>query len=159
MAIATSLENFLLSQQIDYHLLKHRPTPNLLDTARAATLSPTAVARAVLLRDGAQRHWIVLIPSDRLPDLERITDLVGARVEPCTLPQGSTLFADCHPGVTPPFGQPYHLATLVDRALLEPRVLYVEDGDPTELIRLDQTQFRRLIRDSQVTDLSSYRPH
>ena len=159
MAIAASLHDYLASQQINFHLLKHRPTPNLLDTARAATLSPAAVARALLLRDGQRQYWIALIGSDRRPDLDAIASQVGQAVTLCQDTHADLSFGDCHPGVIPPFGKPYNLPTLVDQDLLKPPHVYVEDGDPTELLRLEQGQFRRLVGGCQVAPISVARHH
>lgn len=154
MAIAASLRHYLNSQQVEFHLLKHRPTPNLQDTARDARLPPATVARALLLRDAQQHYFVALIPSNSQLDLNAASACAGAQLEICPTPQAQPLFGDCHPGITPPFGAPYQLTTLVDHALLQPPTLYLEDGDPTELIRLEQSAFQRLIGKSPVAKLS-----
>ena len=145
MAIATPIDEYLSRHRIDYHLLKHRPTQNLIDAARDATLNARSVARAVLLKDSDQRYLIAVTASNRKPDLIRIGQLIGKPVTYCETSLSDAPFTGCAPHVVPPFGDAFEIDTLWDQQLLEEPYVYVEDGDPTELIRLHQTQLQQLI--------------
>lgn len=157
MAIAASLSNYLNQHQVDYHLLKHRPAATLLDAARASTLPPAAVAHSLLLHDHLDRYWIAVIGSDRHLDLHAVEELIDCDVRICSaLPCGDkSWFRDCSPGVVPPFGSPYQINTLIDEQLLQQPAVYFEDGDPTELIRIERHALHNLIRDCTVAAISA----
>ena len=146
MAIAPILQKHL-DQNVTYDVLTHDPTMSSTRTAQACHVSGDRLAKAIVLRhDG--RYLLAVLPAThhvRLADLKtQIGDDVGLADED----EIKRLFPDCAPGAVPPIGEPYELDVIVDDSIQAQPDVYLEGGDHTTLVHLDQAQFARLMAEA-----------
>ena len=66
----------------------------------------------------------------------------------------SAVFFDCEEGAVPPVGPDYRVPTVVDKALMTKDDIYFEAGDHEELVHVDRTGFRKLLRGVEFLDFS-----
>jgi Ala-tRNA(Pro) deacylase len=87
------------------------------------------------------------LPSTSRIDLVRLSEVVGeppAQVRLATQDEIFELFADCEPGVVPPFGRLYGLKTLVDSGLSHSSEIVVGANTRHEGMRMLFRDFQTL---------------
>lgn len=144
MAMANSVMELLQHYRIPYALMHHPHSASSKETAAAAHVAPACIAKAVVLAD-AHGYVVAVVPADRYVEIEKLSLALGRTLG--LAPEGtlSQLFGDCEHGAVPPFGEAYHLDTVVDDALLGEPEVFFEAGDHEELVCIDGEQFARLM--------------
>jgi Ala-tRNA(Pro) deacylase len=147
MTIAPTLQKHL-DQNVMYDVITHDPTMSSTRTAQACHVSGDCVAKAIVLRrDGG--YMLAVLPAShhiRLPDLKL---QVGDDVDLADEREIKRLFPDCALGAVPPIGDCYDLDVIVDDSIQEPSDIYLEGGDHTTLVHLNQAQFSRLMAEAR----------
>lgn len=144
MTIATRVEAYLKKHGASYELIAHKATGSTHESATAAQVWEDHIAKAVIVRDGAE-HAMVVIPGStwlRLDHLNQETGRAFALDEESDL---SALFPDCAAGAVPPLGPAYGLETFLDEGLTTLAEIHFEAGDHQHLITLDGETFVRLL--------------
>ena len=144
MAIAHSIEQLLQQKRVPYAVMRHAHSASSKETAASAHVSPACIAKAVVLAD-AHGYVVAVVPADRYVEIEKLSQVLGRELK--LAPEGmlGQLFGDCEPGAVPPFGEAYHLDTVVDDALLAEAEIFFESGDHEELVCVDGEEFVRLM--------------
>ena len=112
-----SIRDYLKSRSVRFEVILHRPSHSASHLADSLHLSGRRVAKGVLVRAG-DRFVLAVLPATHRIDLDRLGALLGtgeARI--ATEAEVERVFADCEPGVLPPFGHLYGIATIVDSSL------------------------------------------
>ena len=155
MAMPIPMSEFLSSSHVDYHILKHKPTPGWLETAQSASIPLSDLARSLLLESKTRPGQLLMavIPASYGLDLEKLAEFTGEAYQLVEPGQLTAIFQDCQPEEIPGLGQPYDLEMILDQRLLRVEQIYLQDGDNTELIKLQRHQFIRLMADVPHADL------
>ena len=160
MAMPIPMSEFLSNRHVDYHILKHKPTALASDAAQAASIPLRELARSCIVEacDYPGQLLMAVIPASHQLDLDKLKGLTG---EPFKQVDSQTLkgvFQDCQPSGVPGIGQPFDLDMVVDQKLFSAARVYLEDGDNTELVKLEQPQFLQLMNDVACGDICSPPP-
>ena len=143
MTIAPTLQKHL-DRNVTYEVITHDATMSSTRTAQACHVSGERLAKAIVLRhDGG--YMLAVLPAShhiRLPDLQR---QIGADVALADEAEIKRLFPDCALGAIPPIGECYELEVIVDDTIQQPPDVYLEGGDHTSLVHMNQEQFTRLM--------------
>lgn len=143
MTIAPTLQKHL-DRNVTYEVITHDATMSSTRTAQACHVSGDRLAKAIVLRhDGG--YMLAVLPAShhiRLPDLQR---QIGADVALADEAEIKRLFPDCALGAVPPVGECYELEVIVDDTIQQPPDVYLEGGDHTSLVHMNQEQFTRLM--------------
>ncbi len=160
MSMPALLSSFLQQHHVDYNILKHKPAPGPLEVAQTASIPLEHLVRSIVLQ--LQRHpenlLMALIPASQHLDLKKLTAFVGDHYQIVDRHTLKVIFQDCQPGVIPGLGQPFNLEMIADTQLFEAPCVYLEDGDATELIRLDKDHFLKLMSSIPRIDLCAALP-
>lgn len=148
MAIAHTLEDYMMSREIHYEVVPHPPTHSSLETAQAAHIPGDALAKAVLLEDD-DGYLMAVIPATHHIKLGRLSEQLKRKLRLAVESELTPLFKDCQPGAVPPLGMAYGMPTIVDDSLTEQPDIYFEAGDHEELIHLSGGRFMSLLSDAQ----------
>jgi Ala-tRNA(Pro) deacylase len=144
MGIALTMQEYLEDNHIPYDVARHSKTASSAMTAEAGHVPGNALAKGVVLRwDGS--YLLAVVPASRQVDLEKVSELVGERVELATEDEASALFPDCDTGAVPVFGAPYRVASVVDEGLERRDDIYFEGGDHRTLVHVSGDGFERLM--------------
>ena len=147
MAIAPTLRKHL-DRNVVYEVIAHEPTMSSTRTAQACHVSGDCLAKGIVLRrDGG--YLLAVVPAShhiRLPDLKL---QLGEDIRLAEEKELDRLFPDCAPGAVPPVGECYELDVIVDDSIREQADVYLEGGDHTTLIHMNQAQFARLMADAR----------
>jgi Ala-tRNA(Pro) deacylase len=144
MTIAATQQRYLVKRNAHYDLMLHRHSGSSHETAEAAHVPVSRIAKAVVVKD-ASGYALVVIPASsmlRLSHLRRDLDRDFQLVSEAEL---GRLFADCEPGAVPPLGPAYGIETLLDEALTCLSDVYFEAGDHEQLVHLSGDEFLSLL--------------
>jgi Ala-tRNA(Pro) deacylase len=147
MTIAPTLQRHL-DRNVSYDVITHDPTMSSTRTAQACHVSGDRLAKAIVLRRNGG-YMLAVLPASRhirLPDLKL---QIGDDVDLADEGEIRKLFPDCALGAVPPVGECYDLDVIVDDSIQEPPDIYLEGGDHTTLVHLDQAQFARLMAEAR----------
>jgi Ala-tRNA(Pro) deacylase len=157
MSLARTVDYALALTRVDFQVLRHHHSSTALGTARTAHVDPKSLAKAVVLKDQIGPLLAVVPASERL-DLARLRDALR-RPALDFLPEDQLdqLFFDCEKGAIPPLGPDYRVPTIVDKRLRDANDVYFEAGDHEDLVHVDQTSFRTLMRGAEYLDIVALR--
>ena len=145
MSTAIRLSNFLKLSQADYRVVSHGHTQTAADSAHAAFVPTSRVAKSVLLRDRLDGHYLIaLAPACNRVDLGRVREGIAADPVIAREAELGAVFPDCEPGAVPGFGQAYQVEMIWDDELGEQPSVFLEAGDHRELIEIERAEFHRL---------------
>jgi Ala-tRNA(Pro) deacylase len=147
MAIAPTLQKHL-DRNVTYEVLTHDPTMSSTRTAQACHVSGERLAKAIVLRhDG--RYLLAVLPATHHVRLADLKAQIGDDVDLADEDEIKRLFPDCAPGAVPPIGEAYELDVIVDDSIQAQPDVYLEGGDHTTLVHMDQAQFARLMAEAR----------
>jgi Ala-tRNA(Pro) deacylase len=147
MAIAPILQKHL-DRNVTYDVLTHDPTMSSTRTAQACHVSGDRLAKAIVLRhDG--RYLLAVVPATHHVSLADLKTQLGNDVALADEGEIRKLFPDCALGAIPPVGECYELDVIVDDSIQAQPDVYLEAGDHTTLVHMDQAQFARLMSEAR----------
>ena len=148
MTIAMTQERFLVQRNAEYDLLLHRRTGSSRETAAVAHIPEDHIAKAVVVKDGAD-YAIVIIPASRWLQMAKLRKELGRNLQLATEEEIAPLFNDCERGAVPPLGPAYGVETLLDEVLSSLDDVYFEAGDHQQLVHIRGESFQALLRGVQ----------
>ena len=155
MADVTS---FLDEAGLDFDVLEHAHTERAADEAAALGVSPTEVAKTLVVTTPEGNVRAVLPASERI-DLRKVGDLVGASRKKVHLATEDDLardYAEFDLGAVPPFGGKRD-AVILDLRLSERDSVVFEAGSHERSVRIKAADLVRLTQ-AQVADISREAP-
>lgn len=144
MAIATTVSNYLAEHDVAYDVLTHPHTATSGESAEAAHVPGTRLAKSVVLEDD-HGYLMVVLPSTRQVNLGELHRQLNRSLGLATEGELGSLFSDCEIGALPAVGPAYGMETLVDDALAEQSDIYFEAGDHEQLIHVTAETFQSLL--------------
>lgn len=147
MSMANTLRAYLDERATPYELVRHSRTMTSSDTAQAAGVSGSRVAKPVVVEDD-DHYMVVVIPASHRLRFTALHHALGRQCGLATEREVEALFDDCERGAVPAVAQAYGLDVIVDDALLGLDDVYFEAGDHVELVHLAGDDFRRLMRNA-----------
>ncbi len=145
MSASNTLCNYLDQMRVEYQLIHHKPTRNLIDTAYTAQIPLASLAKAVLLEDDDGTCVLAAMPSSHSLAIEQVSRQYKRSYHRASQERLRKVFDDCAPDAIPAAGQAFSVETLCDDELFEAPFVCIESGDHEALIKLPQDQFRRLM--------------
>lgn len=144
MAIARTIERYLMQHKAAYELLSRLHTGPTYPCLSAAHAPEERVAKAVLLEDD-RGLLVALLPSNRDLDLSALNRGLQRNLTWSTETRAAAVFADCAPGVIPVLSPAYSVETVLDEILSVQPDVYFDAGDGQELVHLSRDQFLALL--------------
>lgn len=145
MGIAITVRDYLEELDVIYDIVEHPVSMTSIGIAHQAHLPANCLAKGVLLKDENGTLSLAVIPSDRIVDLERISETLGHEAELASETDVAKRFDDCDLGAVPPVGNAYALHVLLDERLTKEDEVYLESGDHHGLVHVTGDEFRRLM--------------
>ena len=138
---------------VQYELLPHSHTETAAAEAEALGLSPSEVAKTLVVTTPSGYVRAVLPASDRL-DLHKVRELLedGKHVELASEEDLARSYSEFELGAVPPFGGGHHDRVVVDRRLAERDSLVLEAGTHEQSVRMRTADLVRLT-EATVADI------
>ncbi len=153
MSIATTVGDALAFEEIDFDLLRHKPTYSAVEAARVAGIDAGKLAKAILLKD-PYGYVLAVLPATRHLDLEGLGAQLHRHLTLATEQDLDDWFCDCAVGAVPPIGPWYRLPTVVDSELRAQGDIYFEAGDHRALVHVSETSFELLMTGAEYLHCS-----
>lgn len=125
-------------------LLHHPRSHHLQHAIELASAVPELSVKAIALID-ARGPVLVVIPLLAELDLELINTTLNRSFQVLTDRQADKLFADCDPGMLPPFGMAYGLPVIVDADMLSNDHFFSASGCSSTLMKISGQMFREVM--------------
>jgi Ala-tRNA(Pro) deacylase len=140
------LKTFLDENNVKYVTLHHSSAFTAQEIAASAHVCGKELAKTVLINIDGKMAMTVL-PASYQIDFENLKEIFGTRkVTLSNEPEFKYRFPDCELGAMPPFGNLYDMEVYVAESLTEEKEIAFNAGSHTELIKLDYTDFERLVQ-------------
>jgi prolyl-tRNA editing enzyme YbaK/EbsC (Cys-tRNA(Pro) deacylase) len=136
LAFSNPLTDALDRAGIAYELLEHEPTERAEDEAAELGLSPSEVAKTIVVTAGDANHRVLLPASERI-DMHKLRDLLDVGKDLHLLSEESLRsdYPEFELGAVPPLGGRED-GVVVDRRLAELEQLVFEAGSHSRSVRV-----------------------
>jgi len=139
--VASKLSQFINKKGVTHQLVHHPRSDHLQHAIELANAVPELSVKAISLVD--KRGAIVtVIPFLAELDLELINTTLNRSFQALSDLQADKLFADCEPGMLPPFGMAYGLPVIVDADMLDNDHFFAASGCASTLLKIPGQAFR-----------------
>ena len=153
---AKKLKEFLDSENIKYISIMHSRAYTSQETAEMAHISGKELAKTVMVKLDGQMAMAVL-PADEQIDLDLLKSNTNAKKAVlATEDQFRNLFPQCETGAMPPFGNLYGQDVYVEESLTADETIAFNAGSHSELIQLNFSDFKRLVKPKVVRMSTRY---
>lgn len=138
--------DYLNQQKTRYELVRHKPAYTAEQLSRVEHLPPPQVVKTVVVEaDG--RFYLCVLPADRKIDFVALQKHLNVhRVRLADEDQMALLFLDAEVGAEAPFGNLYHLPTLLDKSLLRDKEISFPAGKHDVSIHMKMEDYLRLVQ-------------
>lgn len=135
---------YLNEKHCHYRVTEHEPVYTAGQLATVEQVAPEKVAKPVVVRaDG--RYYLCVLPASRRVDLYAVQKHLDAtNVRLASEHEMETLFVDSELGAEPPFGNLYHLPTLMDKKLAKDRKIVFQAGSHKQAIWMSMSEYKRM---------------
>lgn len=136
---------FLDKSGVNYETTEHSPTFSAQRMAAEEHESGKYVAKPVIVTaDG--NYVMCVLPACYKVDLDALKGQLGAKsVELAEEKDIARLFGDCELGAEPPFGNLYHLPTVIDKSLEKDDHIVFQGGTHETAIRISMDDYLKLV--------------
>ncbi|MGE5362622.1 MAG: aminoacyl-tRNA deacylase [Bacteroidota bacterium] len=140
------LLKYLDNHDIKYLVIKHSPAYTAQEIAQAAHIPGKNFAKTVIIKiDGILA--MAVLPARNMVDIDVLRDITGAEyTELAGEKEFEDIFPGCETGAMPPFGNLYGLKVYVAELLSKDKEIVFNAGSHTELIKMDYSDFEKLVR-------------
>lgn len=145
MLMPERLESNLDQHHIAYSLILHVPAHSAQIAASCMHVPGKEVAKTVALCAG-EKVLLAILPASYRINFEKLSAIVGGRVQLLEQERCSEMFPDCQTGAIPPFGELYDVPVLLDQALAEDAEIVLGAGTLSESVRMSSADFVRLVQ-------------
>ena len=144
MAIPARLAELLKTNKVSYQTQKHQTAYTAQEIAAASHVPGRQLAKCVLIMSD-RGPALAVLPAVVRVDFKKLKTLLKAKkVSLASEADIKQWFPDVEVGAMPPFGQLYHVPTLVETALTSCQEIVCNAGSHTETISLPYRDFERL---------------
>lgn len=144
MSTAKTLIAYLKDHDARYRIVRHPRAVEATRIAQSAHVTGEKLAKGVLLTDKKEKYLAVIPATHRL-DLDKLSNLVGKRLNFASEDELVATFPDCDEGAVPACGSAYGVDVFMDDSLLDRRDVYFEAGDHESLVHMERSEFARLM--------------
>ena len=156
MSIPKTVTHHLERNGMDYTVVPHPRTYSSSRTAQASHISGEKIAKGVLVKD-ATGYMLAVLPASHNLSWGFLKEQSHRPLDMAPEDDLKTIFPDCDPGAVPALGAAYELETIVDRSLMNQPEIYFESGDHEDLIGVSDEQFKNLMHDAAIAEISIHK--
>jgi Ala-tRNA(Pro) deacylase len=153
MTIAKKLQDYIDSEGITYDTVAHHRTATSSQTAEAAHVPGSRLAKSVVVHH-EMGYVLAVVPATHRVELSTLQDVMNRRLGLASEDEVSTLFSDCDVGAVPPIGSAYGVPVILDESLDNASDIYFEGGDHKTLVHMSGANFRNLMKGAQIARFS-----
>lgn len=147
MPILRTLQEYLDEQKIKYQVLTHSLAYTAQEVAALQHVPGKQMAKVVIVKkDSGAPPVMLVLPASHQVDFAQLRQVLGEHVELEDEQKFRLLFPGCEVGAEPPFGNLFHLETIVDVSLAEDEEIVFNSGSHWQTVRMRYDDYQRLVR-------------
>lgn len=140
------IKDFLDQNNIKYVSIKHSRAYTAQEIAASAHIDGRKIAKTVVLKINGKLAFAVL-PATYKVDFDLIREAIGSKdIRLATEQEFKDKCPGCEVGAMPPMGNLFDIETYVAASLVEDEEIAFNAGTHTELIRMNYTDFEKLVK-------------
>jgi Ala-tRNA(Pro) deacylase len=144
MSISGRLRDYIERKGTPYETVPHHRTATSRQSALAAHVPGSRMAKSVVLHHGSG-YSLAVLPSTHRVELGALQEILDRPLGLASEDEVATLFDDCDIGAVPPIGEAYDVPVVVDESLADDADVYFEGGDHRTLVHVSGDEFSRLM--------------
>jgi Ala-tRNA(Pro) deacylase len=153
MTIATKLKTYIDGQGIAYDTVAHHRTATSRQSAVAAHVPGSRMAKSVLVHHELG-YALAVVPSTHRIELGTLQEVIDKRLGLASEEEVVSLFDDCDVGAIPPIGAAYDVPVILDVSLGDAADVYFEGGDHKTLVHVSGKDFGSLTKGARRAHFS-----
>jgi Ala-tRNA(Pro) deacylase len=153
MSISGRLRDYIERKGTPYETVPHHRTATSRQSALAAHVPGSRMAKSVVLHHGSG-YSLAVLPSTHRVELGALQEILDRPLGLASEDEVATLFDDCDIGAVPPIGEAYDVPVVVDESLADDADVYFEGGDHRTLVHVSGSGFRDLTSGARVARFS-----
>jgi Ala-tRNA(Pro) deacylase len=153
MTISSRLRDYIEGKGVRYDTVPHHRTATSRQSALAAHVPGSRMAKSVVLHHGTG-YTIAVLPSTHRVELATLQDILDRPLGLASEDEVASLFSDCDVGAVPPIGEAYDVPVVIDESLSDDADVYFEGGDHRTLVHVSGSGFRDLTKGARVARFS-----
>jgi Ala-tRNA(Pro) deacylase len=147
MTIAAKLRDYLDGNGVPYDTVTHHRTATSRQTARAAHVPGSRMAKSVLVHHD-RGYAVAVVPATHRIEFGALQDVMDKRLGLASEDEVGSVFDDCDIGAIPPIGAAYNVPVILDESFDDADDVYFEGGDHRTLVHVSGKDFRNLTKDA-----------
>jgi Ala-tRNA(Pro) deacylase len=140
------LQEYLDAHKVTYQVRTHATVYTAQEIAQAQHISGKHMAKVVMVKKENGRPVMLVLPASHRVNFARLREVLHSRAELEQEREFRDLFPGCETGAEPPFGNLFHLDTLVDIALTKGEEIAFNSGSHSQTVEMRYEQYARLVR-------------
>jgi Ala-tRNA(Pro) deacylase len=154
---AKKLKEYLDEHKIKYVTITHSLAYTAQEIAASAHIKGKGLAKTVLIKADGKMVMAVLPASYKI-NFDMLKESIGAEeIRLANEQEFKDKFPGCEVGAMPPFGNLYDVDTYVAASLVGDEEIAFNAGTHTELVRLEYSDFERLVKPKILRFSSKHR--
>jgi Ala-tRNA(Pro) deacylase len=154
MTIAAKLKKYIDREGITYDTVAHHRTATTRQSAVAAHIPGSTLAKSVLVHHELG-YALAVVPSTHRIELSALQGVMDKRLGLASEEETVTVFDDCDIGAIPPIGAAYDVPVILEDSLADADDIYFEGGDHRTLVHVSGKDFRSLTKDARQAHFSN----
>lgn len=143
--IARKLKQCLEQNGVKYEVIRHPASYTAQETAEAAHISGTMIAKTVIVNIDGDLAMAVL-PANQKVKLQELREITGADdVSFANEEDFEDLFPGCETGAMPPFGNLYGMEVFVAPSLTQQEHIVFNAGSHRDLVKMTYRDFEKIV--------------
>ncbi|MCC2687230.1 MAG: aminoacyl-tRNA deacylase [Rhizobiaceae bacterium] len=153
MTISSTLRDYIEQKGTPYETVPHHRTATTRQSALAAHVPGSQMAKSVVVHHGSG-YALAVLPSTHRVELATLQDILDKPLGLASEDEVASLFQDCDVGAVPPIGAAFDVPVVIDESLADGADIYFEGGDHRTLVHVSGRDFRNLTSGAQVARFS-----
>jgi Ala-tRNA(Pro) deacylase len=137
---------YLTKEGVEFETSEHRATFTAQQMAAEEHVSGMTVAKPVVIKAN-NNFYMCVLPACHKIDFDMLKEQLGAKqIDLADEKEMARIFGDCALGAEPPFGNLYHLETIMDQSLEDDNEIVFQAGTHEQAIRISMDDYKRLVQ-------------
>ncbi len=145
MPMLMKLQEYLDAHHVGYQVMAHPLAYTAQDVARLQHIPEREMAKVVMVKTAEDTPMMLVLPATHRVDFGALDSVLHTSTILEEEREFRGLFPDCETGAEPPFGNLFHLDTLVDTSLTRDDEILFNTGSHRETLRMRYADYAELV--------------
>ncbi|HXG17726.1 MAG TPA: YbaK/EbsC family protein [Methylomirabilota bacterium] len=151
MPVVRKLQEYLDQHGIKYQVTTHSLAYTAQEVAHYQHVPGKQMAKVVIVKKASGGLTMLVLPASHKVDFAKLRQVLGEHAELAQEKEFRTQFPGCEVGAEPPFGNLFHIDTIVDSALAEDEEIVFNAGSHWQTVKMRYADYERLVRPRVAT--------